>query len=376
MKKVKIAISLDNALLDSIDNYIKSANIPSRSHAINMLLKKVIKYNPISQAILLIREQDQRYLFEKFGDITLIEHNINFLSSNGINEIYLITKTNKVLYNSLANLKSNAKIEVIDEKSNSGTASALLLIKDKLRNNFILMNADTFNDFNLKNMIKEHIRDNQLVTLGLITSNSSHGQNVNYIVLDGKMIVDMRNQSFQGNNIINAGVYILNREIFNFYTNKTHSLDKDLIPMLISTKRVQGIFTFGRFIHAPDKFVKMSLSEMVDRLSIVRLKLERLKEDSLKVEYETYKNAIEGYKRSGVKIKSKWINDLYKINGKMWDLEFDIRSGKEGKLGLEEVGRRAIAIRDLNKQRITIKNEIAEETGLGFKEIKIDHASQ
>jgi hypothetical protein len=44
-------------------------------------------------------------------------------------------------------------------------------------------------------------------------------------------------------------------------------------------------------------------------------------------------------------------------------------------LGLEEVGRRAIAIRDYNAERIRIKNEIQERFGEGFTEFKANHAS-
>jgi len=67
---------------------------------------------------------------------------------------------------------------------------------------------------------------------------------------------------------------------------------------------------------------------------------------------------------------------LYDINGKIWDLESDIRKGKEGELGLEEVGRRAIMIRELNKKRISVKNQITEETNMGFKDVKMNHASE
>ena len=75
-------------------------------------------------------------------------------------------------------------------------------------------------------------------------------------------------------------------------------------------------------------------------------------------------------------IKERILKKLYEVNGKIWDLEADIRKGKEGELGLEEVGRRAIEIRNLNKTRISIKNEITEVTGSGFKDVKVNHASE
>ena len=121
--------------------------------------------------------------------------------------------------------------------------------------------------------------------------------------------------------------------------------------------------------------MEMPLSEIIDRFTIVRLKVERIKDPALQKELATYAAAIQEYKHKGVVIDESWITQLYDINGKIWDLEFDIRRGQEGKLGLEEVGRRAIAIRELNKQRVAIKNNIAEATGLGFKDVKMNHAS-
>ena len=120
----------------------------------------------------------------------------------------------------------------------------------------------------------------------------------------------------------------------------------------------------------------MPLAEVLDRFVIVQLKMERVKTENKKEEYNYYKNVLEDYKKNGVEIKQEWIDRLYKANSQIWDLESDIRKGKEGELGLEEVGRRAILIREINKVRISIKNEIVEATGSGFKDIKMNHASE
>ena len=121
--------------------------------------------------------------------------------------------------------------------------------------------------------------------------------------------------------------------------------------------------------------MEMHLGEVLDRFTILKLKLERIRDNNILHEYEAFKKAIDEYKRKGINVKQDWIDKLYKINSKIWDLEFDIRRGKEGELGLEEVGRRAITIRNLNNIRVNIKNKIAEETGIGFKDIKMNHAS-
>jgi hypothetical protein len=121
--------------------------------------------------------------------------------------------------------------------------------------------------------------------------------------------------------------------------------------------------------------MEMPLPEILDRLSIIKLKIERIGEPHLIKEKEEYEKAIKEFEEKGVKINPEWLEELYQFNGQIWDLESDIRKGKEGELGLEEVGRRAIAIRAINMKRIAVKNKIVEETGIGFRDVKMNHAS-
>jgi len=113
----------------------------------------------------------------------------------------------------------------------------------------------------------------------------------------------------------------------------------------------------------------MTIGEIADRYSICKLKSERTdldcheELDMLYQELSLYEN-IEIY-----------IDQLYEINGSIWSLESDIRLGKEGKLGLEEVGRRAIKIRNFNGMRVQVKNTINSLYKEGFVETKSNHAS-
>ena len=67
---------------------------------------------------------------------------------------------------------------------------------------------------------------------------------------------------------------------------------------------------------------------------------------------------------------------LQMTNTDIWNMEYDIRMGKEGTLGEREVGRRALAIREENKHRIKGVNSINELFGDLRKETKFEHASQ
>jgi hypothetical protein len=119
--------------------------------------------------------------------------------------------------------------------------------------------------------------------------------------------------------------------------------------------------------------MKMPISEILDRYSIAILKKERANADNQK-EINDLDGEIQSYREINDIIDS-YIEKLILINGKIWDLESDIRKGKEGELGLEEVGRRAIKIREFNKVRVSYKNEVVELFGEGYKDIKMNHCS-
>jgi hypothetical protein len=110
--------------------------------------------------------------------------------------------------------------------------------------------------------------------------------------------------------------------------------------------------------------------ELVDRLVIAKIKLE--KTQSNRDEYDFY---VAQLSQCDLSLVADLINQLELIHLTIWKLESDIRRGFEDKLGLEEVGKRAIEIRNHNAQRIILKNQIAEKLGCPIREIKQDHLS-
>lgn len=118
--------------------------------------------------------------------------------------------------------------------------------------------------------------------------------------------------------------------------------------------------------------MKLSIGDVVDRWTIAYLKHIRAQLDTVQEQY-AYQDYCNTYNQ---KIISDAFKALLKANGDIWKLESDIRLGKEGELGLEEVGRRAIQIREFNKERIKIKNDLNFHYNEGFQELKINHASE
>jgi hypothetical protein len=69
------------------------------------------------------------------------------------------------------------------------------------------------------------------------------------------------------------------------------------------------------------------------------------------------------------------VDRLCIVNMKIWHLENEIRHMKDVRLPLAEIGRRALLIRDLNKERVEYKNAISNLFEEQFGDVKIDHAS-
>ena len=113
--------------------------------------------------------------------------------------------------------------------------------------------------------------------------------------------------------------------------------------------------------------MKMPISEIIDRYTITKLKYERTSEN-VNDELLAYKKEIDQYSAN----LDVYIQRMYEINAKIWNTESDIRKGASG-MPLEEVGRLALQVRDLNCDRNAIKAEIVDQFAEGFKEIKINY---
>ena len=118
--------------------------------------------------------------------------------------------------------------------------------------------------------------------------------------------------------------------------------------------------------------------ELIDRLCIARIKHERTNggnRDELDWYENHYQELIQDLSPDQLIQLQNDIAEITRIHNKIWDLEWQLRSGVEHMLELDEIGRRDIAIRDWNNKRISYKNSIAELFNLKMREIKTDHLS-
>ena len=149
MAKSKIAISVNNALLRLVDSKVDGSVIRSRSQAIEFFLKKGLQEQSVSVAVLLLKGEHQPIALKEIKGTSLIKQQIEFFANHGIKTIYIVTQHTKHMNLLLAEI-SDSKINVeVVEKQAKGNAEALVAVKEKINNSFIVMSGDTYNNFDL-----------------------------------------------------------------------------------------------------------------------------------------------------------------------------------------------------------------------------------
>ena len=247
MKKPKIAISLDKPLLDLIDSKVDGNVIRSRSQAMEFFLRKGLREQSINTAIILLRGEHQAISLKNIKGSSLIKNQLDFFYHNNINNIFIITQHAKNM-NLFLNEANDPRLNIeIIEKDARGNANALESIKNKIKNSFVVMSGDTYNNFDLIKMAKKHLELDKMATMGLMTREKISGYGT--AILDGDFIVDFQEKPKQSStNIVNAGIYIFKPEIFELFEN-VNSLEKDMFPKLARMKQLIGFFTYGEYAH-------------------------------------------------------------------------------------------------------------------------------
>ncbi|MEK6894945.1 MAG: hypothetical protein AABX48_00305 [Nanoarchaeota archaeon] len=118
--------------------------------------------------------------------------------------------------------------------------------------------------------------------------------------------------------------------------------------------------------------MEIPLSELIDRMTVLRIKVQNTENPNVKKELDLVEEALRNFEMKKGKIDKNLINNLQIINQELWDLVAELSDAKKENKSLEEIGRIYIRQHIANKKRIQIKNKIAEESGSGFKDIKVN----
>jgi D,D-heptose 1,7-bisphosphate phosphatase len=166
---------------------------------------------------------------------------------------YLLKKISKYPFNKIIivagmrggqifKIYNKKKINLIDiecfvEKKPKGTGVALNFIKQKIKNDFVLFNGDTFSDYKIENFFKKKFNKKFIGKIILTNNNKkSLTKNLLNLNINNKNIVHFSRKT----SLISTGIIFLKKNIKKYLTKKIISFENDLLKKLIITKKILG----------------------------------------------------------------------------------------------------------------------------------------
>lgn len=205
--------------------------------------------------------------------IPVLEREINCLKQQGFDDIIItVSHLGNIIMDYFGDGSKispatgrpfGVKIEYFFEKEPLGNAGALFKLKDKLKDDFLLLNADAIFDIDFNRFVEFHKRNGKPVTL--FTHPNSHPYDSGLIITDENHVVkewlskeDERPKYYK--NRVNAGLHVISPEVLKLDIN-TPKIDLDRQILKEMTKR--GLVTaydspeYVRDMGTPDRYYRV-----------------------------------------------------------------------------------------------------------------------
>ena len=167
---------------------------------------------------------------------------INHYSKYPFEKIFILAGyKGEQIFHKFNKKKSNGiEIECLVEKKILGTGGALAQLKSKVSNDLIVMNADSFIDYNLEEFFFQKKKFNSII----LTKNKNYLSNntLTNLKINKKSFIN-----FNGD-LMNAGIYYLKKNIIKKIPTKNISLENTILDNLIREKKIKGRISNSKFI--------------------------------------------------------------------------------------------------------------------------------
>jgi D-glycero-D-manno-heptose 1,7-bisphosphate phosphatase len=174
----------------------------------------------------------------KIKNFVFLDYLLWHVCRSGITKVYLLVsyKSQKFIDKYSKKKIFNTCIETIVEKKRRGTGGALYGIKQKIKNDFFLLNGDSFFNIDLDDFKKKSQENNQLISIALLKNkNYKSNKILSSLTLLKKKIVFSKKNLY-----MNSGVYFIKKKFLKTLKNKVLSLEKHILPELIKKGLVTG----------------------------------------------------------------------------------------------------------------------------------------
>jgi D,D-heptose 1,7-bisphosphate phosphatase len=138
-----------------------------------------------------------------------------------------------------------ASVSVVSEPAQMGTGGALKHAAPRLDEKFLLLNGDSFFDFNILDLAAP-VRSPAIVRVAL--KKDQAGDRYGRVLLDRDFIKTFLPAGAQPNGPINSGVYCVDRDVLSFIDEGPCSLEQAVFPRLAEKGQLRAALYDGFFI--------------------------------------------------------------------------------------------------------------------------------
>lgn len=194
-------------------------------------------------------------------DKPILEYEIACVKKQGYTDIILVVGyLGRVVQDYFGDgSKFGVNIEYVVEETPLGTAGALYLLKDKLQDDFLLLNGDIIFDVDFNRFYEVHKKQGGIATI--LTHPNNHPYDSGIIVADKNGMVlnwlHKEDERLWYQNRVNAGLHMLSPRVFEqFKELKKVDLDRDVLKPLI---KKGGLYVYDspeyiKDMGTPDRF--------------------------------------------------------------------------------------------------------------------------
>ncbi len=182
------------------------------------------------------------------NSIPFLDYLFRYLKNQGITNIILsVGYKNEIIKEYFKDEFLGIKIKYAIELEPLGTGGGIKLATQFIDNNdFFLLNGDTFFNVDLRALEEIHILYKSELTLSLKPLNDFDRYGT--VKTDGDKISSFEEKSYKQAGLINGGVYVLNKKIFESVNKEKFSFEKDIMEKYVKSKNFYGYISDTYFI--------------------------------------------------------------------------------------------------------------------------------
>lgn len=202
---------------------------------------------------------DRPKVLAEIKDKTFLDILIDNLVEQGFKNIILCVGYLKEKIKDHFNYDKDFNIIFSEEEVPLGTGGALKNARSLIKSDpFMLINGDSICDLNFKDFLDSHVNKRALMSM-VLTRLQNSGDYGNVVIDESGRIVSFKEKiETKGECLINAGVYLMQKEIFSYMPEEDKfSLEYDLFPKIVNEK-CHGFITGSELIDigTPERYEK------------------------------------------------------------------------------------------------------------------------